>query len=51
MKLEYLAGDLSSASSLSYLDNSYLFYASENSDSYIIKITPELQSDIRRPFI
>jgi len=42
MVVEYLAGDLSSASSLTYLDNSFVFYASQHSDSYILKVTPEL---------
>ena len=42
MVLEFLASELSSASSITYLDNSYVFYASQNSDSYILQVTSEL---------
>lgn len=51
MVVEYLSGDLSSASSLTYLDNNFVFYGSQHSDSYIIKVTPELQQDVKRPFV
>jgi hypothetical protein len=34
--LEFLASELSTAASITYLDNSYVFYGSKNSDSYII---------------
>jgi hypothetical protein len=48
--LEFLASELSSASSVTYLDNSYVFYASAHSDSYILQVTSELQPDFKRPF-
>lgn len=48
--LEFLGSELSSASSLTYLDNNYVFYASANSDSHILEITEELQQDLKRPF-
>lgn len=41
--LEFLASELSSASSIAYLDNSYVFYGSANSDSFILQVTSELQ--------
>jgi hypothetical protein len=48
--LEFLASELSSASSLTYLGNNYVYYASANSDSHVLEITTELQSDMKRPF-
>ena len=48
--LEFLASELSTACSITYLDNSYLFYASKNSDSYILQVTSDLQQDLKRPF-
>lgn len=48
--LEFLASELSSASAVTYLDNSYVFYASAHSDSYILQVTSELQPDFKRPF-
>ena len=50
MVLEFLASELSSASSITYLDNSYVFYASQNSDSYILQVTSALQPDLKKPF-
>lgn len=41
MAVEFLAGALSIASSLVYLDSSLVFYASALSDSYILLVTPE----------
>ena len=40
--LEFLASELSSASSLTYLDNNYIFYGSSKSDSYVLQATTEL---------
>ena len=38
MNVEFLASKLSFCSSLVYLDNSYVFYASREGDSFILKI-------------
>ena len=40
--LEFLASELSSASSLTYLANNYLYYASANSDTHILQVTTDL---------
>lgn len=48
--LEFLASELSAASSITYLDNNFCFYASQKSDSYILKITSDLQPDMKKPF-
>ena len=50
--LEFLASELSSASSLTYLANNFIYYASANSDTHILEVMDSLQvEDERRPYI